>query len=122
MDTIFILLILFQFKHFVSDYPLQTQYMLKKAGDSEWLLPLSLHAFVHSLGTLAIALIFNYKIAIFRMVADLSLHFILKIINASPKLVAIFTPTQPYFCWAVGMYQMAHHRINYIFIYIIISW
>ena len=48
---IFTLLVLFQLKHFICDYPLQTQYMLGKANATNWVKPLAAHAFIHLSGT-----------------------------------------------------------------------
>lgn len=39
MLTVFILLDVFQLKHFVDDYPMQTPYMLGKMQKTDWVMP-----------------------------------------------------------------------------------
>ena len=119
---IFTLLVLFQLKHFVCDYPLQNQYMLGKMQATNWIKPLAAHAAVHSLATYIITMYFvGPFIAILFALADFIIHFTVDRIKASPKLGGRFNPTQPYFWWALGADQMAHHLTHYLFIAIIIS-
>lgn len=87
---IFTLLILFQIKHFLADYPLQTPYMLQKFKYSGWILPLSAHSGVHAIGTLAIAIAFNPKVAAAVTLFDFVVHFIMDRIKASPSLLGRF--------------------------------
>ena len=118
---IFTLLVLFQLKHFVCDYPLQTQYMLGKMQATGWKLPLAAHAAVHSLATYIITMYFVGSFtAILFALADFIIHFTVDRIKASPKLGGRFNPTQPYFWWALGADQMAHHLTHYLFIAIIV--
>jgi hypothetical protein len=50
---VWLLLAVYQLKHFVADYPLQTPYMLKKfLPGNDFIKPLSAHAGVHALFTL----------------------------------------------------------------------
>lgn len=121
MTEIFILLVMFQLKHFVCDYPLQTPYMLGKMQRIDWVKPLAAHAGVHSLFTFCITLIFVPSIAIYLALADFVIHFIVDRIKASPDLGGRFKPDQPYFWWALGADQMAHHLTHYVFIYLIIT-
>ncbi len=51
-----VLLVVFQLKHFMADYPLQNEYMLGKFKAKGWFAPLALHAGVHSLFTCVIEL------------------------------------------------------------------
>lgn len=118
---IFTLLVLFQLKHFVCDYPLQTQYMLSKMQATGWKLPLAAHAAVHSLATYIITMYFVGPFtAILFALADFIIHFTVDRIKASPKLGGRWNPTQPYFWWALGADQMAHHLTHYLFIAIIV--
>ena len=127
---IFTLLVLFQLKHFVCDYPLQTQYMLGKANATNWIKPLAAHAFIHLSGTWIVlhlyGMIFSldYNKYIFTIVAlslaDFIIHFTVDRIKASPNLGGRWNPTQPYFWWALGADQMAHHLTHYLFIAIIV--
>lgn len=129
MLTTFLLLIVFQLKHFICDYPLQTQYMLSKMKATNWVKPLAAHAGVHAIGTFIVAYYFlnlsyyldNIVFATALAIADFVLHFIVDRIKASPTMGGRWKPEQPQFWWALGADQMTHHIINYIFIFVIIS-
>lgn len=55
MKIVFALLIAFQVKHFLADYPLQNRYMLGKFKDGwAFFWPLMAHAAVHGFGTFLI--------------------------------------------------------------------
>lgn len=94
----FTLLILFQLKHFLADYPLQFEFMLGKFKDKGWFLPLFWHAFVHSVFTYHIVGIFlivnnspNYSYTAFAcMLIDLVAHFVIDRVKASPKMLGRF--------------------------------
>ena len=120
MLDIFLLLVLFQIKHFICDYPLQTPYMLQKANKENWIKPLFAHAGDHSIGTFIVVSFFNIKLAFVLAFLDLFLHFIVDRIKASPNIGNRWGIDKSYFWWALGLDQMAHHLINYIFIYIIV--
>ena len=123
ITSIFLLLVAFQLKHFIADYPLQTQYMLGKTKATGWIKPLAAHAAVHVWFTFLIILFIspdNYLLYLLVLV-DFVIHFTVDRIKASPKLGGKFNPTQPYFWWALGADQMAHHLTHYVFIYILIS-
>ena len=132
MLEIFILLITFQLKHFICDYPFQTPYMLQKANLTGWIKPLAAHAFIHAAFTFTLVMWFlllnntivNYIyiwLPICLASADFIIHFTVDRIKASPKIGGRFKPTQPYFWWALGADQMAHHLTHYTFIYTIIT-
>lgn len=121
MLNVFILLVLFQVKHFICDYPLQTPYMLGKLRRDNWVKPLMAHSGIHAIGTFIVALYFSpLYLAIVLAFTDFILHFIVDRIKASPDLLGRFRIEQPYFWWALGADQMSHHLINYAFIAIII--
>lgn len=120
MLEIFILLVAFQIKHFICDYPLQNSYMLGKMGRENWILPLLSHSGVHSLGTFIIVSFINIKLAFLLALADLILHFTIDRLKASPNIGNRWGIDKPYFWWALGLDQMAHHLINYLFIFIIL--
>ena len=87
---IFILLAVYQIKHFLADYPLQGAYMLKKfLGGWQWVLPLAAHAGVHGLFTLAICFFVNPALWWLSLV-DFSIHFTMDRIKASPNLLGRF--------------------------------
>lgn len=120
-----ILLLVFQIKHFICDYPLQNTYMLGKMKSTGWIKPLAAHSAVHAWFTFLIILLVqpsNVLLYLLIPAADFILHFTVDRIKASPNLGGKFKPEQPYFWWALGADQMAHHIINYVFIYIILNY
>lgn len=86
------LLIIFQFKHFLADFPLQTEYMLGKFKDKGWLLPLLVHCLVQAGFTFTISLIVSNSMLLALKLAmfDLTIHGIMDRIKASPKLLGRF--------------------------------
>ena len=117
-----ILLVLYQLKHFLADYPLQTAYMLGKFKEVGWKLPLSAHCLVHSLMTFAICLIFTDVTFTLMMVAlDFSMHFLMDRLKASPNHLGRFKIEQKEFWWALGLDQMVHHLTHYFIIYLVVT-
>lgn len=87
---IFILLVVYQLKHLLCDYPLQTPWMLRKfLGGRQWVLPLAAHAGVHGLFTLAITLFVN-PVLWWLGLLDFVVHFTMDRIKASPNLLGRF--------------------------------
>lgn len=87
MLFVFALLVIFQIKHFVCDFPLQNAYMLGKfKGGKDWILPLVAHCGVHALFTLGICAVINYQLWWLALV-DFALHFVMDRIKASPNLL-----------------------------------
>jgi hypothetical protein len=118
------LLLVFQIKHFLADYPFQGKYMLGKfKGGTEWILPLLAHASVHAAFTFIIAFVFSQKIstAFWLGVLDLVIHFTMDRIKASPNLLGRFKPDNKYFWWALGFDQMVHHVTHYFIILCLIG-
>lgn len=122
IETIFTLLIAFQLKHFICDYPLQNSYMLGKMQEKDWVKPLLAHSMVHMLGTIFILSWINPILALILSLVDLVAHFTIDRLKASPNIGGRFNPTQPYFWWALGADQMAHHLTHYLFIFIALSY
>ena len=118
---ILVLLLFLQIKHFICDYPLQNAFMLQKANKEKWVIPLFVHSLVHSVGTFIVFVYFSLKFAIIFAIADLVLHFIVDRIKASPNIGNRWGIDNPYFWWALGLDQMAHHIINILFVYILIT-
>lgn len=88
---IWILLIIYQIKHFLCDYPFQGKYMLGKFKPfPEYILPLLVHSFVHGLATFGIALCFRPALALPLGLFDMLVHFIVDRVKASPKLLGRF--------------------------------
>lgn len=110
---IFILIAIFQIKHFVADYPLQNVYMLGKFKVTEWELPLAAHAAVHMALTFVIVLFYlPIELALSMAFLDLSIHF------AVDRAKVLFSrgydkDTDKEFWWWLGADQMAHHFTHY---------
>lgn len=121
MLFIFSLLILFQLKHFLADYPLQGKYMLGKFKDSGWVAPLSAHCGVHAFFTLCISLaLVSWEYAIALACFDFVVHFIMDRVKASPRLLGRYAPTESKFWYALGFDQMVHHLTHYAIVAILI--
>jgi len=124
---IFLMLVLYQVKHFVSDYPLQGKYMLGKfKADWSFIGPLSAHSGVHSFFTFVIATIVLFEIPGGFVIAlglasfDFVVHFFMDRIKAGPKYLGRFKDMmKPYFWWSLGFDQMVHHITHYAIIYIL---
>jgi hypothetical protein len=122
IQFIFTLLVIYQLKHYIADFPLQREYMLRKTEASwDFLAPLSLHCLVHGIGTLVICLIFApalYWLAIL----DFVIHFIIDRIKAGPRYLGRFNDlSKPSFWNILGLDQMAHHLTHIGLIYIIVN-
>ena len=140
VSLIFQLLFLFQLKHFLADYPLQTRYMLGKFKKSPWYFkPLLAHVSVHGVFTFIIACAYQMLFwqALVLTLFDMTCHFIMDRVKASPDLLGRFKPltkeTYPdatpeqlasnnYFWWSIGLDQSVHHLTHYVIIWAIISW
>jgi len=119
---IFQLLVIFQIKHFLADFPLQTEYMLGKFNAKDWELPLFTHAAVHALMTFGIVMYFlgNVEIAAGMMMLDLVTHFTIDRVKASPYMFGKYKPDEKIFWLALGADQFLHHITHYIIIFTII--
>ncbi len=86
---IFFLLALYQIKHLLADYFLQTPWMLKKFSPDPkvWVPSLAAHAGVHALMTLAIVYVLRPELCLPLAVFDFVAHFVMDRIKASPKLL-----------------------------------
>ena len=92
MKTIFLLLIIYQFKHLLADYFLQGKYMLGKfKGGTAWIMPLLAHVGVHGAFTLVIASAFHCHYAPWLALLDMTLHFAMDRIKASPSMLGRFS-------------------------------
>lgn len=95
MNNVFILLFLFQIKHFVADYPLQGRYMLGKFKDNwGFFLPLLAHVGVHGIFTLTICLVFTKDLhkSLWLALIDMIIHFAMDRIKAGKKYLGRFKP------------------------------
>ena len=131
---IFVLLILFQLKHFLADYPLQNKYMLQKfRPDWGFFLPLVCHCLVHSLFTFCIIWFVSGDIihSLKMSALDFGIHFIMDRIKAGPKYLGRFKAltasefatatdkqkrSNQLFWWSLGLDQTVHHLTHYVII------
>ena len=117
---------MFQFKHWLCDYPLQTPYMLQKFNRKGWVHPLYCHASVHAAGTLLISFVFllgtadgmlnvvdTLRVLTWVSILDLTTHFIIDRVKAHPDLGGRYTSDNPKFWWCLGADQMLHHLTHY---------
>jgi len=82
---IFALLIFFQIKHFLADYPLQNSFMLGKFKPGwDFVLPLVAHAGVHAVFTFGLCLFVAPHLWWLALV-DFVVHFIMDRVKAGPK-------------------------------------
>ena len=99
------LLIAYQIKHFLADFPLQNEYMLGKFKDKGWIMPLAAHAGVHAGFTFFIVMCYLAQKDIFHhgyyeqpellviiasflcAMFDFIVHFTMDRIKASPKML-----------------------------------
>lgn len=128
IETIFILLIAFQAKHFLADFPLQNKYMLGKfyQENRNWIPPLLAHVSVHGAFTAIISLItlaaFGFGgwsalvIGVSLAVCDMIIHFIMDRIKASPFIWGKYSIDQKQFWLALGTDQTVHHLTHYAII------
>lgn len=124
MVYVLILLVVYQIKHFLCDYPLQGRYMLGKfKGGHEWVLPLLAHSGVHAVATFLISFVFicfrlsiestglPFDYALISLFAlklamfDMVVHFTMDRIKASPNLLGRYKALDAN-CY-VGIAEMA---------------
>ena len=135
---LFLLLVIYQAKHFLADFPLQTKYMLGKFKDGwGFLLPLLAHVGVHGLFTFGITVCFTGNVLLGFLLAcfDVVVHFVMDRIKAGKKYLGRFKPLtakeypdaseaqkqhNTYFWWSLGLDQMVHHLTHYAIIACII--
>jgi len=121
MKLAFLLLAVFQIKHFLCDYPLQTQYMLGKfKGGRDWIMPLLAYAGVHAAGTYVISLLVTklLYVAIPLALFDFAAHFTIDRIKV---LKGSYPMADKRFWWALGADQMAHHLTHYAVIAVLLT-
>lgn len=130
MTEIFILLVVFQIKHYLADYPLQFSYMYTWKGmPTHWIAPLRDHAAVHAAMTLFITGVYiasktpdmstREAFAIIFAVSffDGISHFIIDRWKATRGV----GPDTEIFWYYLGIDQMLHHLVGIVIIYILIQ-
>lgn len=104
-------------KHFIADFPLQTEYqyqnkhILCHPGGI-------LHASTHGIFTwliLGLFISFTAKIVLLITIAEIILHYLIDFSKQNITLKYNLTPSSKYFWWALGFDQLLHY-VNYIII------
>ncbi len=121
VSLIFILMAIYQVKHFLADYLFQHNYMLKKIRpDWDFMGPLALHCCVHAGLTLSICLYFRADMWWLAMV-DFGLHFFMDRLRSGPKYLGRYNDiNQSIFWWILGFDQMIHHLTHLLLIWLIL--
>jgi hypothetical protein len=140
ISMIFYLLILYQLKHFLCDYPLQTPrfFIGKFRKDWSFFVPLLAHSAIHGVGTFLIAVwaTGNILLGINLGILDMVVHGTMDRLKAGERWMgrwkalsstefATATPAQlrgnALFWNALGVDQMVHHLTHYLCIYLILK-
>lgn len=121
LKAAFVLMIVFQVKHFIADFPLQREYMLRKVSPGwEFALPLGMHCLVHSAMTLAICLSFNPSLW-WLAIADFFIHFTMDRIKSGPNWLGRYRDKTRASYWnALGFDQMVHHLTHIWIVWMLI--
>lgn len=112
----FLLLVVFQAKHFLADFPFQNAFMLRKRLPGwGFALPLAAHCGVHGLFTLAVCLWARPEFWWLAGV-DFAAHFVMDRIKAGPRYLGRYTDPKTSAFWnCFGVDQMVH-QLTYVFI------
>jgi len=121
MKTLLFLILAFQIKHFICDFPLQGRWMLGKFKNwPEFILPLASHSAVHAIGSAVIALVFAPRFVFVWSLFDFITHFVIDRIKASPKLGGRWKPQDAKFWIALGADQLAHNIVYISMVWMLI--
>jgi hypothetical protein len=122
LEATFILLIIFQVKHFIADFPLQREYMLRKFSPGwDFVLPLTTHCLVHGVLTLAVTMVFNPRLW-WLAPADFAIHFVMDRIKSSPRYLGRFNDLTRSGYWiALGFDQMVHHLTSLWVVWVLVT-
>ena len=121
LHSIFVLLIVFQVKQFVADFPLQREYMLRKVRPGwDFVAPLALHCLVHASMTLAICLWWNPSLWWLAAV-DFAAHFFMDRLKSGPMYLGRYNDrTRTSYWTAFGFDQMFHHLTHLYLVWVLI--
>ena len=117
-ELFFILLVVYQVKHYIADFPLQKEYMVKNKALEGWAFvrPLAIHCGIHAFLSLLIVMAVNPTLWWLALV-DFATHFTMDRIKAGPRYLGRFNdPTTSAFWNCLGFDQMVHHITHYFII------
>lgn len=150
LQMIFVLLVVYQIKHFVADFLLQvgSKFMLGKFKPGwDFVGPLAAHCGIHAIFTLFIVLKVNPSLWWLSLV-DFGIHFIMDRIKAGPKYLGKYKSMSAnemipilkkmeagvldesdrkqlkhnvYYYWSLGLDQMVHCLTHYFIIYMLVK-
>ena len=122
LQLIFTLLVIYQIKHFIADFPLQREYMLRKTlAGWDFLLPLTLHCLVHGLGTFVIVMFYNPSLW-WLAILDFVIHFLIDRLKSGPRYFGRFNDLTKAGFWTVlGLDQMFHQLTHIYIIWVIVT-
>jgi len=118
----FVLLAVFQVKHYVADFPLQSQYMLRKT-EPGWSFagPLALHCAVHAGLCLAIVIVVAPSLW-WLAVVDFVTHFAMDRIKSGPRYLGRYRDVSRTGFWnCLGFDQMVHHLTGFYIIWMLVT-
>ena len=118
---IFILIIVFHVKHYLADFPLQREYMLRKSLPG-WAFagPLAVHSGIHAVFTLIVCLGFAPAYWWLALV-DFAVHFVTDRLKSGPRFLGRFNDLgRPAFWNVLGLDQMIHHLTHLGFVWIMV--
>lgn len=123
---IFVLLILFQVKHYIVDFVIQINdpNSMRKFDHTGWIGPLAKHAGDHALVTGLIVSIAtqSWLLTVALAAFDFVVHFTMDRIKASPHMLARYKYPEPVYWYSLGLDQSVHHLTHYAIIFSIIYW
>ena len=122
LNLIFLLLVVYQVKHFIADFPLQREYMLQKTRPHwDFLLPLTMHCLVHAFGTLIILVAFGRADLWWLSLLDFVVHFLMDRFKSGPRYLGRFNDLSKAGFWnSLGFDQMVHHLTHIYIVYCIV--
>ncbi|MCB0385952.1 MAG: DUF3307 domain-containing protein [Bdellovibrionales bacterium] len=117
----FLLLVIYQVKHFLADFPLQREYMLQKTKAGwDFFTPLAVHCLVHGILTLVIVLVLAPHLW-WLMIVDVVIHFFMDRIKSGPRYLGRFHDKSKAAYWnCFGFDQMVHHLTHFYIVWVII--
>lgn len=123
--NVLILLFGLQVKHFMADFPLQTEWMILGKGQARnWEAPLIVHATIHGWLTFLVVTLFtgDWMLGGLCGTLDMGAHALIDRIKASPSLLGRFKDISQKGFWnAPGADQMAH-QFCYLLIAALVLW
>ncbi|MCB0356501.1 MAG: DUF3307 domain-containing protein [Bdellovibrionales bacterium] len=123
MELFLVLLVCFQIKHFLCDFPLQREFMVTAKSRRDWsfFVPLLMHASIHAIFSLMIILVIKPQLLWLALV-DLFVHFSMDRIKSGPRYLGRFNQHNTAAYWnCFGFDQMVHHFTHYFIIWSLIA-